>query len=75
MYAPNDDLASQPLFTGLARPHRIRDFAAVALCLSLIGGFVAHAATPAPPAAPQRPSAAMMATTAVQPGCPDVRVQ
>jgi hypothetical protein len=74
MYAPND-MAPQPLFTGLARPHWIRDFAAVALCLSLIGGFVAHAAAPAAPASPQRPSVMMATTTAVPPGCPDIRVQ
>ena len=67
------DIASQPLFYGVARPHWIRDLAAVALCLSLIGGFVAHAVRPAQASPPR--SGALVAATAVPAGCPDVRVQ
>jgi hypothetical protein len=73
MNAPHDP-ATQPLFFGLARPHRIRDLAAVALCLSLIGGFVAHATRPAH-AAPARSGALVATTTVVPEGCPDVRMQ
>ncbi|HET7754251.1 MAG TPA: hypothetical protein VFK85_10110 [Anaeromyxobacteraceae bacterium] len=68
-------IASQPqMFDGVARPHWIRDLATVALCLSLIGGFVAQATRPAQAAPPAR-AGALVATTAVPAPCPDVTVQ
>lgn len=59
--------STPPMFEGVARSHRIRDLAAVALCLALIGGFVAHATTPVRASPP--PAATMIAST-VQPACP-----
>jgi hypothetical protein len=75
MYA--HDVFDPPMFSGLARSHRIRDLAAVALCLSFIGGFVAHTTGPATAMASPSPSPshALAAATAIPQGCPDVRVQ
>jgi hypothetical protein len=67
MFAPHD-MVNPPMFYGVARPHRIRDLAAIALCLALIGGFVAHAVRPVQAAPMQSP--ALVATTAAP--CPDV---
>lgn len=68
------EMTEQPLFNGVARPHLIRDLATVALCLSLIGGFVAHATAPAY-ASPSRTASTLVASTVVPAGCPDVRAQ
>lgn len=73
MHAPHE-MTESPMFNGLARPHWVRDIAAVALCLSLIGGFVAHATRPAQ-ASPARPASTLVASTVIPPGCPDVRAQ
>jgi hypothetical protein len=67
------DMVSPPMFYGVARPHRIRDIAAIAMCLALIGGFMAHAVRPVQ-AASLRPTGVVV-TSALPEGCPDVRVQ
>lgn len=68
MYA-HHDMVNPPMFYGVARPHRIRDIAAIAMCLALIGGFMAHAVSPVKAAPPQLP-AALVAASAMP--CPDV---
>jgi hypothetical protein len=67
MFAPHD-MVNPPMFNGVARPHRIRDLAAIALCLALIAAFVAHAVRPVQAAPVGSP--ALAATTAAP--CPDV---
>lgn len=42
----NTQTAPAPMFAGVGRSHRLLDLAAIALCLSFIGGFVAHISTP-----------------------------
>jgi hypothetical protein len=64
--------ASSEMFHGVARPHRLRDLAAVAVCLALIGGFVAHAAQPGPAVSHR---ATTFVATSVPAPCLDVIVQ